>query len=202
MVDVSDTTDTPRPPGRPRSIRADEAIIEAVLDLIAEGSSLEALSVEAIAARAGVGKTTIYRRWPGKDALLIDALRTLKGAPPTPAGRSVREDLLALLVTVGHTPDERAARIMPCLMPEIHRNATQRRIYQEMVAPRRQAVREVLQRGVASGELRADLDVEAAMGLLSGAMLLHRMTFWEPDVADADLAGRIVDTALAGLAAG
>src|SRR5215468_364049 len=83
-------------PGRPRSARADEAIIEAVLDLLAEGSSLEALSIEAVAARAGVGKATIYRRWPNKEALVIDAIGELKGALPVLSGESIREDLLAL----------------------------------------------------------------------------------------------------------
>src|SRR5262245_55241567 len=63
-----------RSPGRPRSPRADEAIIEAVLDLMAEGTSVEALSIEAVAARAGVGKATIYRRWPNKDAFVVDAV--------------------------------------------------------------------------------------------------------------------------------
>ena len=64
-------------PGRPRSARADEAIIEAVLDLLAEGTPFDALSIEAVAARAGVGKATIYRRWSNKEALLFDAVRTV-----------------------------------------------------------------------------------------------------------------------------
>ncbi|MFD0746939.1 TetR/AcrR family transcriptional regulator [Phytohabitans flavus] len=81
----------PRSPGRPRSTRADEAIMEAVLDLLAEGSTIESLSIEAIAAKAGVGKATIYRRWSGKQALLVDAIRRLKGQPSTPKGsRSAR----------------------------------------------------------------------------------------------------------------
>jgi AcrR family transcriptional regulator len=93
MSDMTSTADAPRSPGRPRSVRADEAIVEATLDLLAEGNTIETLSIEAIAARAGVGKATIYRRWSGKEALLRDALRTLKGTPPEPTGRSVRDDL-------------------------------------------------------------------------------------------------------------
>ncbi|MEV4756742.1 TetR/AcrR family transcriptional regulator [Micromonospora sp. NPDC049559] len=192
--------DAPRSPGRPRSVRADEAIVEATLDLISEGTSIEALSIEAIAGRAGVGKATIYRRWPGKDALVIDALRKLKGPPPVPRGESVRADLLTLLVTVGRTPDERAARVMPCLIPEINRSADRMRIWQEITAPRRQVMREVLQRGMVTGELRADLDVEVTIGLLTGPMLMHRMLGWEPEVAEQTLAERVVDTVLAGAA--
>src|SRR5215510_2614841 len=84
-------------PGRPRSARADEAIIEAVLDLLAEGTPAEALSIEAVAARAGVGKATIYRRWSNKEALLVDAVASVKGEPPRIAGESVRDDLVTLL---------------------------------------------------------------------------------------------------------
>src|SRR5688572_25412027 len=88
---------TARPPGRPRSARADEAILEAVLDLLQEGVAVDALSIEAVAARAGVGKATIYRRWENKERLLLDAVRRLKGDPPRPPGKSVRDDLVMLL---------------------------------------------------------------------------------------------------------
>src|SRR5437764_1460247 len=88
-------------PGRPRSARADEAIIEAVLDLLADGTPAESLSIEAVAAKAGVGKATIYRRWANKEALLVDAVASLKGELPRLAGESVRDDLIALLRPVG-----------------------------------------------------------------------------------------------------
>src|SRR5437763_5842350 len=81
-------------PGRPRSARADEAIIEALLDLLADGMPAEAISIEAVAARAGVGKATIYRRWANKEALLVDAVATVKGEVPTISGVSVRDDLV------------------------------------------------------------------------------------------------------------
>src|SRR6478752_4034025 len=66
-----------RRPGRPRSERADRAIIDAALSLFAE-HGVEGLCIEEVAARAGVGKATIYRRWPGKEDLLLDALAALK----------------------------------------------------------------------------------------------------------------------------
>ncbi|MEV0731665.1 TetR/AcrR family transcriptional regulator [Polymorphospora sp. NPDC050346] len=189
-----------RPPGRPRSSRADEAIVEAVLDLLAEGGSVETLSVEAVAARAGVGKATIYRRWPGKDALLVDALRTLKGAPAEPVGDSVRDDVVSLLEVVGQHTDERAARIMTCLAPQFHRTPEQDRLYQEIMEPRREVLRRVLRRGVATGELRPDLDVELAVAMLTGPVLLHRVVRPLPNLDDTDLAVRVVDTLLAGIA--
>ena len=63
-TDIAPADPDRKGPGRPRSVRADEAIIAAVIDLLADGTTAEALSIEAVAARAGVGKATIYRRWP------------------------------------------------------------------------------------------------------------------------------------------
>jgi AcrR family transcriptional regulator len=191
----------PRSPGRPRSARADEAIIDAVLDLLAEGNTVEALSIEAIAARAGVGKATIYRRWTGKESLLADAIRTLKGPTPEPAGESVREDLITLLSVVARNGDERALKIMPCIMPEVNRSPEQYRLWQEIIAPRRQRMREVLGRGVSTGELRADLDVELTILLLTAPVVMQRTLRWQPGLEDSSLPGRVVDTVLAGIAA-
>lgn len=201
MSDVNSTADAPRSPGRPRSVRADEAIVEATLDLLAEGSTIEALSIEAIAARAGVGKATIYRRWPGKDALLLDALRRLKGVVAQPAGHSVRDDLVLLVGAVGHNIDPRAERIMPCLVPEVNRSPDHFQLYQNIIEPRRKLMREVLRRGVASGELRADLDIEVAMALLTGPMLIQRLLRWHPDLDDRLLPEKVVDGVLDGLRA-
>ncbi len=198
---MTSTADAPRPPGRPRSVRADEAIIEATLDLLAEGSTIEAISVEAIAARAGVGKATIYRRWAGKDALLHDALRTLKGEPPRPSGRSVREDLIALLGAVGQNVDPRAAKIMPCLVPNVKRNAEHYALYQSIVEPRRAVMREVLRRGIRDGELRPDIDIEVTLALITGPLLIQRMLNWNPDLDETTLPARVVDQVLAGIQA-
>src|SRR5262249_60113721 len=85
-----------RRPGRPRSEQADQAIIDAALSLFAE-SGPDGLCIERVAARAGVGKATIYRRWPGKEDLLLDAIAAVKAPLPEPAGRSAPEDPAALL---------------------------------------------------------------------------------------------------------
>ncbi|WP_433318108.1 TetR/AcrR family transcriptional regulator [Micromonospora sp. CA-269861] len=201
MADMTSTADAPRSPGRPRSIRADEAIIEATLDLLAEGSTIEALSIEAIATRAGVGKATIYRRWAGKDALLLDALRRLKGVMAQPAGHSVRDDLVLLVGAIGKNVDPRAAKIMPCLAPAVNRSADQFQLYQNIIAPRRQLMREVLRRGIDEGVLRADIDVEVTMALLTGPMLIQRVLQWNPDLDEQSLPERVVDAVLEGIRA-
>ncbi|MCG5448287.1 MULTISPECIES: TetR/AcrR family transcriptional regulator [Micromonospora] len=201
MADMTSTADAPRSPGRPRSLRADEAIIEATLDLLAEGSTIEALSIEAIATRAGVGKATIYRRWAGKDALLLDALRRLKGVLAQPAGHSVRDDLVLLVGAIGKNVDPRAAKIMPCLAPAVNRSADQFQLYQNIISPRRQLMREVLRRGIDEGVLRADIDVEVTMALLTGPMLIQRVLQWNPDLDEQTLPERVVDAVLEGIQA-
>ncbi|MET7880806.1 TetR/AcrR family transcriptional regulator [Micromonospora profundi] len=201
MSDMKSTADAPRSPGRPRSIRADEAIIEATLDLLAEGSTVEALSIEAIASRAGVGKATIYRRWAGKDALLLDALRRLKGILPQPTGHSIRDDLILLVGAIGKNIDPRAEKIMPCLVPAVNRSTDQYQLYQNIIAPRRQLMREVLRRGVDEGVLRADVDIEVTMALLTGPMLIQRVLQWSPDLNEVDLPERVVDAVLEGIRA-
>ena len=98
-----------RRPGRPRSEQAEQAIIEATLDLFAE-KGFEGVCVELVAARAGVGKATIYRRWANKEELLLAALSSMKSPIPEPTG-SVRDDLLAMVeVMCADKADPRKAR--------------------------------------------------------------------------------------------
>jgi AcrR family transcriptional regulator len=179
----------------------DQAIIKAVLDLLADGQSVEALSIEAVAARAGVGKATIYRRWPGKDALLVDAVGSMKGPLPTPAGESVRDDLVQLLRYGPRKLDQRWVGIMSCLVPGVQHSPERYRLYQGLVEPRREAMREVLRRGVRAGQLRSDLDIEVVVAVLTGPVMIQRMLRWHPDLDDATLPERVVDLVLAGIAA-
>jgi AcrR family transcriptional regulator len=191
--------DAGRRPGRPRSEQADRAIIDAALDLFAE-SGPEGLCIEKVAARAGVGKATIYRRWPGKEDLLLDALAAVKVPLPEPKGKSVRQDLAALLDAMRlDTVDPRRARLSALLLGE---GARYPRLIERYVAtvvePRRDVVRSVLRRGVATGELREDIDIEAAVYMLTGAVLA-RMWLGQ-DRTERGFARRIVDDLLTGLA--
>lgn len=189
-------------PGRPRDSRADEAILEAVLDLLSEGVTVDAVSIEAVAARAGVGKATIYRRWSNKQAMLADAVRELKGPPPKATGSNVRERILSLLRVTAKGHDARAAKIYPCLMPEVQRSDIAHQIWQEaVVEPRREAARKVLRQGIADGELRPDLDIEVALSILTGTVVLNRIMRWNPNLDDDTLPERVVDMVLEGIAA-
>jgi AcrR family transcriptional regulator len=186
-----------RKPGRPRSERAERAILDAALELFAE-SGAAGVCMEAVAARAGVGKATIYRRWPSKEDLLLAALTSMKSPLPQPRGESVREDLVAMLqVMCKDAADPKWARRYTLLLGEGEKYPKVMQRYKEnFIEPRRDMMRVVLRRGTANGELRPDVDVEVAMLMLTGAVLASgkNYTEWTPDFA-----GRLVDEALAGL---
>jgi|HubBroStandDraft_6_1064221.scaffolds.fasta_scaffold393084_2 AcrR family transcriptional regulator len=210
MVAKTSTTETaapreeqeePRRPGRPRSEQADHAIIKAALDLFAECGPA-ALCIEQVAARAGVGKATIYRRWPGKEDMLLDALPALAVVLPVPQGKSVRADLIALVDAVcKEAGDPRRARLVALLQGEGRNYPRLKAAYLDtVVRPRRDAIRSVLRRGVATGELRENTDIDAAMYLLNGAVVAS-MSGMHADVVDSRYAKRVVEELLRGLAA-
>ena len=192
--------ETSRRPGRPRSEQAEQAIIEATLDLFAE-QGFEGVCVEAVAARAGVGKATIYRRWPNKEELLLAAFSSLKSPFPEAKGVSVRDDLLAMVeVMCADKADPRKSRRYALLLGEGEKYPRLMARYKEtIVEPRRDAMRAVIRRGVQTGELRPETDVEIAMLTLTGAIMAQEKT---PDGAlDGDFATRLVDGLLLGLSA-
>jgi AcrR family transcriptional regulator len=198
-LSVNDGADQDRKaPGRPRNARADEAILDAVIALLSDGQSFDGLSMEAVAAKAGVGKATIYRRWPNKVALLIDAVATMKGPLPEPAGESVRDDLIMLVAAMRHKRMEQYGKVTACIFPELVKSPEMRRVYQGVTEPRRNVMRDVLRRGIRTGELRADLDVEMTLLMLSGPALAQNMLQWNPHVPDEGFAESLVDAVLRG----
>ncbi|HEY9372817.1 TetR/AcrR family transcriptional regulator [Streptomyces sp.] len=197
---MTPTADAPRSPGRPRSVRADEAIIEATLDLLAEGSTIEALSIEAIASRAGVGKATIYRRWPGKEELFVDLLRSVEPPDPVLPGTSARDDLVALLESL------RQRGLAKRTSALLHNVFSQMQLYPKLweayhatvIEPRRRIGLDALRRGVAAGEIRADVDLELLNDLFVGPLLLR--TVIRPGATlEPGLPEQVVDAVLDGV---
>ncbi|SNY53197.1 DNA-binding transcriptional regulator, AcrR family [Paractinoplanes atraurantiacus] len=198
---TSETAQERKAPGRPRNAQADEAILDAVLDLLAEGSSAAAVSIEAVAARAGVGKATIYRRWANKDALIMDAIRGMKGPLPEPVGVSVRDDLIMLIKANRSGRAKRYSKVTACLLPEFLRDDNLFDMWQAVMEPRRDVTRRVLRRGVETGELRADLDIELAVLMMTAPSMMHGMLRWAPKVPEEGFAESLVDAFLRGAAA-
>lgn len=180
--------DAPRAPGRPRNPEADRAILRATFDLMAE-QGVGRLSMEGVAARAGVGKSTIYRRWPSKAALVKDAvIQFTRQKVPYPDTGSVRDDLIMLLrtiITVYTTTV--AGRILPDLLGETVRNPELGQALNEFWLSRRKVMFEVLERGVARGEIGEDVDQELVNELVLGPIyhrfLVSRLPL-TPDRAD------------------
>ena len=197
---MTTTSDVPRQLGRPRDPKLDQALIDATLRLLADGG-YSALTMEAVSAAAGVGKATLYRRWPGKEQLVVDAVATLAEPPDAPAGAGVRDELVALLEAIRRkSRSSLAGKIFPRLIGESVDNPELMRRYRAQVLdPQRERFRVVLQRGVAQGLVRPDLDLDYAIDLLVGPMAFRNLIRSEPPPGP-DLAPRIVDDLLVAFA--
>lgn len=190
----------PRRPGRPRSAAAERAIIQAALALLAE-HGVSGLSVEGVAARAGVAKTTIYRRWTDKNELVVDALAQVRGpVVQPPPGRSVREDLVFVLTALRREQtDPFWGQLIQKLIgggrehPELTDQYLQR-----VVGPRRERFLEVLRRGVAEGTIRPDADLALAAEVLIAPVLLSGWMPRGPRIRP-DQIPALVDLVLAGI---
>ncbi|PXX64212.1 TetR family transcriptional regulator [Nocardia tenerifensis] len=155
-----------------RSERARAAILAAATELIRELPYAK-LSVEAIAARAGVGKQTIYRWWPSKGAVVFDAMLELDSGPEglaLPDTGDIAADLRALLRgSVAALTDPGFESFLRALYIEIQQDPEIGAAYRErLLLPERAAIADRLAAGVRSGELRQDLDLELATDLLLG----------------------------------
>ncbi|WP_030391582.1 TetR/AcrR family transcriptional regulator [Kitasatospora purpeofusca] len=187
--------------GRPRSEAAEQAIFAGVEELMAAGTSLAELTIEGIATSAGVGKATIYRRWPNKEALLIDMVSRLEEPLPETTG-SIRGDLVAMIEYMRQRGLAKRSRwVLKAALGQMHSWPELHAAYRaRVIAPRREAVRQVIRRGVAGGELRADLDEELLGDLLSGPILARSVLWDDSDLDDPRLAERMVDALLDGVA--
>ncbi len=176
---TADRTGAPkgRAPHR-RDENARLAVLHAADDLLVE-RGFGGVTIEGIAARAGVAKQTIYRWWPSKvdillDTLIDDAARGLAVPDTGSAIESTRRYLRSLARFLTREP---AGKVLLALIGEAqHDEATARAFRERYLGPQRQSERAMLQRGVASGELPAGLDVDAALDALCGPVLYRALT--------------------------
>ncbi len=176
--------------GRPRSPQADQAIEAAALDLLVE-QGYARLSIEGVAARAGVGKTTIYRRWDSKLELVLDAVvHRCAEHIVSPDTGDVRQDM-RLMFEALLAKFRRDGPIMQAFIAEQSRHPELGEAFREMfLNDRRQATRDILARGVARGQLPKDTDIEL-LGDVGSAIIWHRLTVSKAPLTD-DLPERIV----------
>ncbi|MBP2402536.1 Bacterial regulatory proteins, tetR family [Streptomyces netropsis] len=186
--------------GRPRNAAVDTAVIETVLRLLEEGVTIGDLSMERIAREAGVGKATVYRRWAGKEALMLDVMRSLDNVrQPPAAGESVRDDLVTMLEFMRRRG--LAKRSSALLRTVVAQMQAQPKLWKEyhdtVVTARREALLAVLRRGTLTGEIRADRDLDLLADLFVGPMLTRAMLHEWKEMPEG-LAEQIVDTVLEG----
>jgi AcrR family transcriptional regulator len=185
--------------GRPRSQEADRAILTATLDLLAS-QGLAAMSIEEVAARAGVGKATIYRRWPSKGLLALDAFVTsFRAQQPLPDTGTLRGDLTAALTAwirlVTETP---MGSMLTGLIAEAQHDASLRDAWRDrVIEPLRAQHRIMLDRAVARGEIPAAVDQEVVLDLFFGAAQ-HRLLLGHLPLTD-EFIGEVVDVILNGI---
>jgi AcrR family transcriptional regulator len=162
--------------GRPRSEEAGRAILRAATELLAE-RGLAGMSIEEVAARAGVGKATIYRRWNSKGVLALDAfLAEFQGQQPLPDTGTLRGDLLsALRAWVRAVTRTEAGPMLAGLIAEAQHDKELAQAWRErVVGPLRAQHKIMLQRAIERGEIPAGTDKDVVLDLFFGAAY-HRL---------------------------
>ncbi len=158
--------------GRPRSAQSHQAMLQATLEILAE-LGFERMSIEAIAARARVGKTTIYRRYQSKEELVADAIESLREDIIIQDTGNFWGDLEALIESAGQitlTPLGRQTVAM--ITSSAISNPQFAQIYwKKYLQPRRQAFAIVLERAKARNEVQAEVDSNLVFDIISGVMI-------------------------------
>jgi AcrR family transcriptional regulator len=186
--------------GRPRSEKARKAIMDAAAELLL-ARGLSAVSMDAVAERAGVSKATIYRWWPTKESLALDALYT-EWAAVQPGPRdtgTLRGDLLSLLRPWARLATSKPyGRVIGALISEAQTDPTFAAEYRlRVVEPRRDQTRAIFRRAIERGEIPPDTKVEVAIDMVYGP-LYHRLLHGHAPLNDRFVRD-VVDMALAGI---
>ncbi|MFG2943468.1 TetR/AcrR family transcriptional regulator [Streptomyces sp. NPDC048282] len=193
--------------GRPRDATADLAILEATRDLLIENGYAR-LSMEGVAARTGVGKPTVYRRWPSKGALVADALHhsllaTAPGHAATPPDTGdIERDLRTWHAAYTRiTTDPRTVPLVLALTAAAAESPDDAEVlYRQLSGPQHRALTDRLRAAADAGQLRADIDLEdldAVADALIGALLYQLLR--GNVVTSGRRASALVDILLAGL---
>jgi len=178
----------------PRVSRSRERALTAALDLVAE-RGVAGATIEAVAARSGVAKTTIYRQWPHQAALVLDAFRSIAPDPPVPDTGTLRGDLQVLLGGFALALSSgRSAVFMASLIDAAQRDPGFAKEHAQESQRRHQPVLAVLARGLERGELPEGTDLEALLDRLAGPIIHRRFISGLP--LDGAFAQDVVDAVL------
>ncbi|BBX47204.1 TetR/AcrR family transcriptional regulator [Mycobacterium cookii] len=178
--------------GRPRDAARHDAILRATQDLLAD-VGYDRLSIESVAAHCGVGKTTIYRRWPDKAALVADAVAVASThlGPKIPDTGVLRDDMI-LFGAGWHSPDSRRDGIVAGLLTAMrHHPELQTAVDDALARPGQQAFRLMVQRAVERGDIPDPPDTDLIAEVLP-AMVFHQITALNAPV-DRDFIIAVID---------
>lgn len=166
---MAESTDTaPQTRGRPRSEAARQAILESTMALL-DTTTIRDLTIEAIAKKAGVGKTTIYRRWPTKAAIVIDALETIVPRSHLTASQGVRESLGAQVRNLVEQYRGHYGRLVAELIGEGQSDSDILSEFRQRFLLRRRALaRDLIEHGKATGEFDPELNTDLACDIIFG----------------------------------
>jgi len=198
---MMDCPDFPkRGPGRPRSDATRCAILKAAYELLEE-AGIAGFTIEGVAARSGSAKTTIYRWWPSRGVLAAEALLGhIQSGDPEPDSGSVIGDIKRVMQNLADLLSGSTGQVLAGLIAESQScSDTSDAIMTNVVLRRRQKGRELLERGIAAGELKPDIDIDATLDALFGPfyarLMMRRMPFEKGYVE------RLAETVLRGTAA-
>jgi AcrR family transcriptional regulator len=160
---------------RPRSVQAHEQVLEAALRLFAE-RGIDGASMDAIAEASGVSKATIYKHWPDKDSLCLEAMARVHGLDEEPPAITTDDIRAAIVGVLSHRPKhadvERQKRLMPHFMAYAARNPAFGMTWRTRVMePPQKRLRPLLKRGIEEGRLPENLDYDLAFALLLGPLM-------------------------------
>jgi AcrR family transcriptional regulator len=189
------TATLPLKPGRPRSAEADDAIRQATIDLLATDGFAN-LTMSGVASTAGVSTATLYRRWRSKVDLVVDVLSVRADERPVPDTGTLRGDLRSWLrQMVASMQETTAGPIMAGIVGEIGRNPElAQALRTHLIAPRRAAFTDALDRAERRGEFRKGLDRDLVADMLS-APIYHRVLITGAPISKA-FADKLVDLVL------
>jgi len=189
-----------RPRGRPRSTRARTAILAAARAILEEGG-ITALTMEGIAARAGVGKPTIYREWPNAHAVAMAALMSVEDASPKVASSSsalteLRRQLRAVAGVFALRTGRQAAIMIASASGETELSKSFRNHF---ILARRDEGRGIISRGISQHELRVEIDIEVVLDMIYGP-IFYRLLMGN-GALDEKFTDAVVEHALRGISA-
>ncbi|UDY35631.1 TetR/AcrR family transcriptional regulator [Dermatobacter hominis] len=194
---ATDGPTRPAGPGRPRDPQVDQAILSAAVELLSDGG-VEAMSVEAVALRAGVSRASVYRRYANRVDLMEAAFHAASAQKPEPPDTgSVRTDLIQLVLRLKSVLlDSDSGAMLPAMLSAARENPEVREALERFTSARRSPTVQVIRRGVERGEIRADVEPELLADMLVGAVI-YRLLMRNGTIGDRR-AEELVDLVLGG----